>query len=466
MSERRYPRARGQTVAAVGTVVAVAAALTVLDRAGPPAPAAAEGGAAPSGAWICPHGGGEGWDVSVFLANPGPTPVTARVTGLSDRAPEVATTVEVPAETTVPVPAVAGVRSAATYVEYFGGWVGAGWVAASDPPGEGLAAEPCASEASRRWLLPDGSTQLDDHSYVVIANPFDATAVLDAVVYTRDRAPIRHADWTDLAIRPHRSVALHLNETVKGEPVAAAAIEVSVGRVVAASLGVTNGTRIRSALGATGAATGAILPEIGGSGQSELLVLSVAERTIRFGATALTEDLPSPAGGLTEEDHPPQSAQAYPVEVGPGPTAIRPFVLDGADAVTSLRVLGPRDDLGSTGGTSTPAGSWLVFPALIGSGAEPAMVLVNDGEAASVATLEILPREGGTAAAGITVDVPAHATAAVPPAFLASAPGSAIVVRATEPIVALSVASAVGDGRRDERGAFALSMGLPLPQTP
>jgi hypothetical protein len=123
-------------------------------------------------------------------------------------------------------------------------------------------------------------------------------------------------------------------------------------------------------------------------------------------------------------------------------------------------------DLGSTAGASTGAGSWLVFPARIGSGAEPAMVLANDGEVASVATLEILPREGGTAAAGITVEVPAHGTAAVPPAFLAAAPGSAIVVRATEPIVALSAASAVGDGRRAGGGAFALSMGLTVPQAP
>jgi hypothetical protein len=94
------------------------------------------------------------------------------------------------------------------------------------------------------------------------------------------------------------------------------------------------------------------------------------------------------------------------------------------------------------------------------------MVLTNDGEDASVATLEILPRAGGTAAASITVDVPAHGTAAVPPAFLASAPGSAIVVRATEPVVALSAASADEDGGGGADGAFALSMGVPVPQTP
>jgi hypothetical protein len=465
MSERRPLRARGQAFAAVGTVVAVATGLLLLDRTGPPSPAAAKGGTASSGAWICPHGGGSGWAVSVFLANPGPSPVAARVTGLSDRSPDAATTVEVPPGATVRIPAAADVRSSATYVEYFGGWVGAGWVATSGSAAEGLAAEPCASEASRRWFVPDGTTEQHEDAYVVVTNPFDAPAVLDAAVFTPDRAPVRDSAWTDLVVKPYRSIVLHLNEKVEGEAVAAAAIEVSVGRVVAASLGVGDGTRIRSSLGASVAAPGGALPEIGGSGQAELIVLSVTDQTIRFGATALTEELPRPAGGLTEQDHPPLSARAYPVQVASGPTAIRPFVLDGASAVTALRVLGSHD-LGSTAGASSPAASWLVFPALTGTTATPALVLANDGDTEAVATLEVLPSEGGTAAEPITVDVPAHETAAVPPEFLAAAPGSALLVRATRPIVALSAASAVGDDRRGTGGAFALSMGVPVPQTP
>jgi len=465
MSERRLLRARGQALAAVGTVVAVATGLVLLDRTGTPPPAGAKGGAAPSGAWICPHGGGSDWAVSVFLANPGPSPVTARVTALSDRSPEAPTTVEVPPGATVRIPAIADVRSSATYVEYFGGWAGAGWVATSGSASEGLAAEPCAGEASRRWFVPDGTTQLHEDAYVVVTNPFDAPAVLDAAVFTPDRAPVRDSAWTDLVVRPQRSIVLHLNAKVEGEAVAATAIEVSVGRVVAASLGVTDGTRIRSSLGAADTATGGVLPEIGGSGQAELIVLSVTDQTIRFGATALTEELPRPAGGLTEQDHPPLSARAYPVQVGSGPSAIRPFVLDGGSAVTALRVLGSRD-VGATAGASSPAGTWLVFPALAGSTAEPALVLANDGDAEAVATLEFLPGEGGTAAESITVDVPAHGTAAVPPAFLASAPGSAVVVRATSPIVAMSAASVAGDDRRGTGGAFALSVGVPVPQTP
>jgi hypothetical protein len=466
MSERRPPRAPRQAVAAAATVLVVAAALLLLDRVGTRAPAAAEGGAAPSGAWICPHGGGPDWEVSLFLANPGPTAVTARITGLSDRAPEVATTVEVPPGATARVPAVAEARGSATYVEYFGGWIGAGWAATSGSAAEALAAEPCASEASRRWFVPDGTTEQHEDAYVIVTNPFDVPAVLDVAIHSPDRAPVRDSEWTDLVVRPRRSIALHLNRKVEGEVVVAAAIEVSVGRVVAASLGISDGTGIRGALGSTSTSSGAVLPEIHGSGQAELIVLSVEDETVRFGATALSADLPRPAGGLTEQDHRALAARAYPVQVGAGPTAIRPFTLDDGMVVTALRVRGPRDDLGATAGATTPATSWIVFPASSGSTAEPALMLANDGEAAAVATLEILPREGDTAAGPITVDVPAHRTAAVPLGFLESAPGSAIVVRATGPVVPLAAASAVSDERRDAAGAFALSVGVVLPQTP
>ena len=41
----------------------------------------------------------------------------------------------------------------------------------------------------------------------MIANPFDAPAVLDAVVYTADQAPIRDTEWTDLVVPARRSTA-------------------------------------------------------------------------------------------------------------------------------------------------------------------------------------------------------------------------------------------------------------------
>jgi hypothetical protein len=455
--ERR--RGRGQALAAAGTVVAVGAALALLDAAGPRTPRQAAGARAPSGAWVCPHGGGDGWTASVFLANPGRAPVAARVTSLGDRAPDAPTPVDVPPGRTVAVPADAREPGGSTYVEFFGGWIGAGWTASAGRAGG--SAEPCAADSGRRWLVVDGSTQQADDAFLVVANPFATSAVIDVGVHSPDRAPVRPSDWTDLVVRPGRSIALRLDSQIEGEPVAAADVEASVGRVVAGSVVVTDGSRIRSALGATAPRAGSILPVVGGSGQAELLVLSIADRSIRIAATELSDEPPRPAGGLTEREQGPLAAAPYAVPVDGGPSAIRLFVLGGDAAASALRALGPGGDLGSTSGTSMPASAWIVFPALASPSAERSIVLVNDGDASAVATLELLPGETGAATAPVTVDVPAHGAAAVPPAFLASAAGSAVLLRsAGGPVTALSASASPGDGD----GSYALSLGVPVPR--
>ena len=77
------------------------------------------------------------------------------------------------------------------------------------------------------------------------------------------------------------------------------------------------------------------------------------------------------------------------------------------------------------------------------------------------ATVQLLPQEGGTAAAPLTVQVPAHSAAIVPPELWASGPGTAMLVRAEGgPLVVLAASTSRGAG--DAR-AFALSMGVPLP---
>ncbi len=460
---RQRVRERGQALAALATAGAVVAALAFLSTADATAPAPAEGGRAPSGGWVCPHGGGSRWNVSVFLANPGPDDSVARVTALGGRAPGSPTTVDVPAGQTVRVPASAEERGSATFVEFFGGWLGAGWVASSGGA-DGVAAEPCAAEAATTWLVPDGSTRQDDDAFVVIANPFAAQAVLDVVVRSADRAPVRASEWTDLVVRPRRSIAIRVDANVEGEDVTAVQLQVSSGRVAAASLVVTDDTRIRSAIGTTAPTEGSILPVIGGSGQAELILASASDRSIRFRATALSDEPPEPAGGFTAQDHGPQAARAYAVPIDAGPTAIRLFVEDGGRAAAALRALGPGADLGSTSGSTGPATAWIVFPAGAGGDAEPSLVLVNDGEAAVVATVELLGSGGGTAAAPLTVEVPPHAAAAVPREFLASAPDTAVLVQAEGgPVVALGAAASAVEGKRGG-GSYALSMGVPVPQ--
>jgi hypothetical protein len=459
MTARRAPAPRGQVLFALATAAIVVATISWLARVGPRAPAPLPPGAAPSGAWICPHGGGDDVSVSTYLANPGTTDMTARLTMLGGSRPTAGESVEVPAGATVRVVSEPADRGAATFVEYFGGWIGAGWVATTE---DGLAAEPCAEEAARRWYLPDGTTQLDEVAYAIIANPFAAPAVLDVVLYTADRAPIRSSEWTDLVVPPHRSAALRLNSKVEGEPVVAVALDVTVGRVAASSLGVSDRTRLRSALGWTAPATGGVFPVVRGSGQAELLLLSTADRSIRFGATELSEEPPRPAGGLTEQEHGPASARAYAIPLTGGPSAIRLFTREGEQVVGAVRALGSGEDLGATGGASSGAGAWLLLPALARGSSVPDAILVNDGQGDVVASVELLPQEGASAPSPVTVTVPAHSAAAVPSSLWAAAPGSALVVRADGgELVALAASSTDSTG-----AAFALSLGVPIPRSP
>jgi hypothetical protein len=457
MSASRFQPPRGQTLFALASVAFFVAALFWLDRVGVRSAGGLAPGTAPSGAWVCPHGGASEVSLAMYLANPGSGVVTARVTGLGTEAAGSPESYEVPAGSTVRIDKVPNDRGAATYIEYFGGWIGAGWVSSTDG---GVAAEPCAADAARDWYLADETTQLGEVAFVVVANPFAAPAVLDVVLYTADRAPIRDSEWTDLVIPARRSTALHLNTLVEGEPALAVVLEVSVGRVVAASLGVSDRTNVRSALGWTKPAPGATFPLMQGSGQTELLLLSTSESSIRFGATGLTQDQPRPVGGLTEQEHGPATARAYAIPVEPGPVGIRLFTLEDAPVVGALRALGPGEDLGATAGAVEGSDSWLVLPATSSASAVPGAVLVNDGDVDVEATVELLPQEGDTAAAPVTVRVPAHSAAAVPPEFWASAPGAAMLIRAEGgPLVALAASTVPGEGSAD---AFALSMGVPL----
>ena len=446
---------------ALASVVSLVAAFALLDRAGERAPEPIAQGAAPSGAWLCPHGGSADLSVQLYLANPGPETVTARITRLGSDPPGSPQTYEVAAGSTLRIDGTSLERSASTYVEYFGGWIGAGWVSSTE---EGVAAEPCATAAARSWYLADGTTELGEETFVVVTNPFAVAAVLDVVLYTAERAPIRDSEWTDLVVPAHRSISLHLNTQVKGEQAVGAVLEVTVGRVAAATLGVSDRTKLRSALGWTEPATAATFPLMHAAGQPELLLLSTAQGSMRFGATMLSDGQPRPAGGLTEQEQGPATARAYVIPVDPGPAAIRLFTLEDAPVVGALRGLGPGEDLGATAGAATVSDSWLVLPATSGVSLSPGAVVVNHGDGDVVATVELLPSAGGAAAAALTVQVPAHSAAAVPPELWASAPDAALLIRTDGDDVVALAASTSGGARGGD--AFALSMGVPLPSEP
>src|SRR5439155_1424710 len=129
-----------------------------------------------------------------------------------------------------------------TEVQYFGGWVAAGWVAeahgavpgtpgpnatptsAGSPGGEsggpagpvaeqGVAAEPCLPAAGRTWLLPDGTTVQGQEDYVIVMNPFATEAVFGLSFVAEGRT----VEADDVELGGGTSLAVHVNRRILGD---------------------------------------------------------------------------------------------------------------------------------------------------------------------------------------------------------------------------------------------------------
>ncbi len=458
-------RGRGQLLATVLAVLAVAGGGAYLEReVGPRPPAPAPAGRAPSGAWLCPHGGGPGWSVGIVLANPGDDPVLVRLTPLSGRRPGEPRLLEVPAGRTLRAEVAAGAREAATYVEYFGGWVAAGWVAHAGGREHGVAAEACLGAPGRRFLLPDGDTERGQETLLVVMNPFAVDAVLTITLLTEQGPPVTTKGWSDVVLPARRAAVFRVNEVKLGERTVSAVVDAGVGRVAAASLVLSGEERqVRSALGIPAAAGRLLLPGAGGSGQSELVVTAVGEeRDARFGVSVLGPEGPAVAEGLEEADQAPASARTYPV-LAQGAATLDVHAEAGAPGVAAVRrSTGPSGDRSALPGAAVPAPAWVVLPTVAGRPAHPRLVLANPGNAPVAVTLVPLP--GGSAAppAPIVVEVPGGSTRAAPAAFVEALPGAAVLAVAGEgTFVAASASNSLG---REGYAAYAAALGVPVPE--
>ena len=453
-------RARGQGVLAV-TMVGIAVLVGLgFGRLGPATPDPVTPGQAPSGAWYCPHGGGDGWHATVFLANPGTQDVTARLTGLTADGDGAPVSVTVPAGGEVAQQVAAPDRSASTFVEYFGGWIAAGWLTRSS----GVGAEPCAARASTQWYAPDNTTQRGQEADLVVMNPFGADAVLSVVLFTADRgAPIRRSDLTDLTIQPYRSLAIPLAKKALGEEALTASVEVSTGRVAVASLGIDDRYGVRSALGWPATSSQAYLPLGAGAGQAQLEVTVPGDAGATFGGTLFSKDGPAPLPGLVGASQQPQTAAVYPV-ITAGPAAADIQTQGATQIVAGLRASGRSSDPGATSGVTAPATAWIVTPTVAGQPAYPGLVLVNPGSDPVRVTLHLLAPTGGAPAGDVIVTVPPASTAGAPAGFLASVPSASVLVTTDGgPIVALGASTSLG---AEGIAGYALAAGVPVPLTP
>lgn len=461
-SQRHTSRSRGQGFLALAALALVVGGGFALQRElGPRPPERAARPAVRTGAWLCPHGGGpREWKATLYLANPGADAVTARVTPLSARGPGGSSEVTVQPQATVAVPVPAKGREASAYVEYFGGWIAASWVAQGGGGEIGIGGEPCAPVAARTWFAPDGTTEQGQDAYLVVMNPFASDAVFDIVLFTPRRAPIRSTKLTDVVLRPGRSAAFRLNAFAEGDPAVGAEVDVSLGRVAVSSLGISRDGGIRSVIGSTETSPRAYLPVGAGVGQSILALTVPGEREITFGATLLSSGPPTTAGGLTETGQSPSSARAYPVTTAGG-SSIDVVSQGSISFAATQRAAGVGNDDGATGGAIAPAADWVVLPAIAGEPSKPGIVIVNPGSATVTITLHVLAAEGKTPPSDATITIGAGSVARVPQAFLDQARAAAIEINSSGGgVVAMAASTSLGV---KGLSTYALSMGVTVP---
>lgn len=455
---------RGRWQVALGVVVALAVAAggVAVERVlGPRSPQRIQAArTAPSGTWFCPHGGGaEGWSATLTVANPGPAPVQVRVRSVAAEGFELVEDGElltVPGASQLEVPVPADGRARSSIVEYFGGWVAAGWTEAAVGEERGLAGEPCTAFAGRSWLLPDGTTLEGQQAYVVVMNPFDTDAVFSLTLVTENRR-IRTRAWTDYVLAAHRSAAFHLNKNALGERTVATEVDVSIGRVAAASLGIVDTGGIRSVVGLPGGGRSRlILPGGGDLGQTDLVVLNPTEEDAAF-EVALQGSGSEPAGtALPEEGLPPGGSATFDLATeGPTTLDVRSTAATGVVAVR--RTVGSAGDQGATGGANAPHVAWVLLPGGTAGGATVRLFLANPGPDPVHVTLTPLAAEGRTEAGGpVTVDLPPGTTVAVPPD--AGLPGGSVLAVAGAGGFVPVVVSYPEGGE-----GYSVSLGVPIP---
>jgi len=448
---------------------------------------------APSGAWYCPHGGGKGWTGFVSVTNPGNRDVTIRVASMNHTGSTPAQVMTVPARSRISVKVPAGTREASTQIEYFGGWVAAGWVthapggAAAAPAaspsstpksspkpaptgtsgaggaGEsgspsttaveaGVAADPCADGAGQTWYLADGTTIQGQEDWLVVMNPFATEASFDLSLVAEARVVTVPGEIT---VPGGRSVAVHVNVHDLGDQTVVAEITSAIGRVVAASLGIDDAGGVRSDIGVRDSIVDPVMPGAGDAGGTEIPFLNPGKSGVSYGVDFLGADgrhLALPPG----QEIGPDAARTEAL-TATGPGAVSLVTKGGAEVVAVRRTLGIRGDQGSTPALP-PARAWLLTSPASNQSDTAQVALANTGTNPVTVTLTGFTTDGPLPGAPVTVTVPPDSSLPAPSGFLnGNAQASVLAVSDDGAFDAVMTANATsGSG-------YAVAAGVPVP---
>jgi hypothetical protein len=475
-------RIRGRLVVAAVLAALVVAAGTAFERVlgtRPPAPAPLPEDV--SGGWMCPHGGGEGYRAWVVAVNAADRPADVVVTTYGPGDPRSIRDV-VPARTQRYFEVPAERMASASVLEFFGPPVVAGMVTGRGEEG-GAAAEPCASQAARRWFVPEGTSVRGQAATVVVVNPFAQEAVLDIDLYTENDV-IRHGNISGVVVPPHSADAFDLNRFALGEESLLADVRVSLGKVAVAGFGLGTDGGLRGTLGVTEPAPSWILPGAGDVEPARITLLGTEARDAPF--QVLSQGAEGSKVVLEEEEVPARSVQSLEIPQQEAGIVVQgagkiPFVAgrrlapdvpepppepdtpkggkDGRGGQRGAREEEPEPepapaDLAATAGAPRPASAWVAVSAAPPGQGASFLVLQNPGGGPAEGQVILLSEEGAVG----------------PPIPVSVAPGSTTTLDlddegGMQPLSALvrlstgrTVAAQVASGPE----GYAVSMGTPV----
>jgi hypothetical protein len=424
-----------------------------------------------SGAWYCPHGGGQGWRAWVVVANPTDVPSEVVLTSRTGTGPPTSSASTVAPATHAYVEVPAPDMASATVVEFFGSTVAAGMVTAR-PDGEGgVGAEPCAGRPATEWYVPEASTLRGQDATVVIHNPFGSEAVLD-VRLLGEGGPIRHGRLRGLVLDPGQVKAVSVGRFALGEPGVAAAVVVHLGRVVVGGVN-ESPAGVRTVVGTPSPAGSWVLPGTGDPASGRLVVSAPAEEAAFradalgaagpaplvdlesvVGGSAATFDLPQEGGAVLVqgEGAAPLLAGRSLVPPAPEPPPRPPRDRRGRGRGDRREPPTPEPgDLAATGGAPSDETRWVVLPATPPEGGPAALLLQNPGGGPVEVTVSIL---GGAEGRPEVVEVSAGAFVSLE---LPATPVAVLVEAVGGPVVPAQASL--------DRRTYAVSVGVPLGRT-
>lgn len=438
-------------VAAAVTVGGLAMERTLGIRAAPAAGVPPE----VSGAWFCPHGGGEGWRPWVVVANPFQRAAEVILTTSSRGRPTTSrATVEPGTQRAFDVQGSA--LASATTVEYFGAPVVAG-MGLRRPRDNGTAAEPCADAADERWYVAEGTAVEGQAPHLVVTNP-TATDVAFDVTLTTEEESLRPGRLRGVVLPPRATRAFDLNRFVLGARSVAATVAATIGQVAVAGLSVSE-SGVRSTLGVRETSSSWLLPGAGDGGQSSVEVLAGdAEVPLE----ARTQAAEAQVAALDQEAVAPRSVATFQVDSEEGGMIVE--ATGGASFVASRRMSYREEAIGAphrtadqaaTAGVTAADVAWVVPPAVGPEGGRSVLLLQNPAETDAQVEMRLLGPDGPLEGPG-TLMVPAGRTVRVGlREFTDEAQVTAVIEATAGAVVPAQVAL--------DRTRYAVVVGVPLP---